>query len=349
MHKSQDAINILDLTPEEVYDKIKELGESKFRASQLLDWIYKKHIFNYDEMLNLSKKLRIKLSQELKLKLPKVVESYKSSDGSVKFLLSLRDNENIEMVLMPNEKTATLCISSQVGCARKCQFCATAQLGLTRNLETSEIVGQLLVVQKYLKYRKLSNVVFMGMGEPLDNFDNVIQALRIITHEQGLNLSSRKITVSTCGIIPNINKLAQSDVKVKLAVSLNAALDKKRDILMPVNQIYSLPELKKCLLDFRKKTAYRITFEYVLIKNFNMGIEDIIALNKFLGDQSCKLNLIAWNEVEGLDYKSPSEQDIEDFRASLDKLKCPIILRDSRGNDINAACGQLALKNKREE
>jgi len=343
--QSPIIINFLDLTPAEFYQAIQDLGQSKFRASQVLDWVYAKNVYDFQEMLNLSKSLRILLKQKFRLFLPKVVESHKSVDGSVKFLLELWDHSRIEMILMPSEKSATLCISSQVGCARKCKFCATGRLGFTRNLLTSEIVGQLLLARKYIKHRKLTNVVFMGMGEPLDNYENVVQAVRIITDEKALNLSSRKITISTCGVTPKIKLLANEDIKVKLAVSLNAVLDKKRDEIMPINKVFPLSDLKKTLLDFRHATSYRITFEYVMIKNFNMGNDDVRALLKFLGDQSCKLNLIAWNPVEGLDYEAPSKQEIEEFKSKLSNLQCPVIQRDSRGNDINGACGQLAGKN----
>jgi 23S rRNA (adenine2503-C2)-methyltransferase len=344
--QSPELINFLDLTPAEFYKAIQDLGQSKFRASQVLDWVYDKQVYDFSDMLNLSKDLRAQLKARFRLNLPQVKESYKSKDGSVKFLLELWDHSEIEMILMPSEKTATLCISSQVGCARKCKFCATGRLGLKRNLQTGEIVGQVLLAKKYIKDRKLTNVVFMGMGEPLDNYDNVVQTVRIFTDEKALNLSSRKITISTCGVIPKIKLLANEDIKVKLAVSLNAVIDSKRDEIMPINKIFPLSDLKKTLLDFRHKTSYKVTFEYVMIKNFNMGNDDVRALLKFLGDQSCKLNLIAWNPIEGLDYEAPNEKAIEEFKAKLSQLQCPIIQRDSRGNDIKGACGQLAGSSK---
>lgn len=347
--QSPEIINFADLTPEEFYKAIKELGHSKFRATQILDWVYDKEVYEFRDMTNLSKDLRESLRKHFRITIPKVVESHKSQDGSVKFLLELWDKEQIEMILMPYEKTATLCISSQVGCARRCKFCATAAMGLTRNLYTSEIVGQLLLAKKYIKDRRLTNVVFMGMGEPLDNYDNVVQAVRIITSDKALNLSPRRITISTSGVIPKIKKLVEDDIKVKLAVSLNAVFDAKRDEIMPINKIFPLSDLKKTLLDFRHATAYRVTYEYVMIKNFNMEDDDAYALLKFLGDQSCKLNLIAWNKVEGLEYESPSEREIEAFRAKLSTLQCPVLLRTSRGSDIAGACGQLAGKTDQKE
>lgn len=348
--QSQNVINVLDLTPEAITSTLVELGQSKFRATQIIDWIYNKNVYDFDEMTNLSLKLREELKSKMVLELPKVVNTRESKDGSSKLLLEMEDNNKIEMVLMPNENRVTLCISSQVGCSRKCLFCATAKLGLTRNLTTAEIIGQVLVAKKSLaEGQRISNIVFMGMGEPLDNYDNVVQSLRIMSDPKALKLSPRRLTVSTCGLIPKIVKLSKEDVKVKLAVSLNAVLNSKRDKIMPINKIFPLENLKKTLLDFRHETAYKVTFEYVMIKNFNMEVDDIKALTKFLGDQSCKLNLIAWNEVDDLDYTSPSPEDIEKFREGLSDLSCPIILRESRGNDIDAACGQLAFKTKEKE
>lgn len=341
---SQERTSLLALTPQEFEAKIIASGEKKFRAKQILDWVYVKKVYDFDEMSNLSKKFREDLKENFRLTLPKIVDKRESADGSAKFLIELYDSKKVEMVLMPHEDTATLCISSQVGCARRCQFCATAQLGLKRNLNTDEIIGEILLAKQHLDGKRLSNIVYMGMGEPLDNYDNVVQSVRIITSPQALGMSSRRITISTCGVVPKIRRLSLENIKVKLAVSLNAAINAKRDVIMPVNKKFPLQDLKKALLDFRRNTAYRITFEYVLIKNFNMGKDDIREIKKFIGDQSCKLNIIAWNEVEGLDYESPSKEDIDEFKEALSSLSCQIIQRDSRGMDIDAACGQLALK-----
>lgn len=339
--------HFLEYTPEEFSEYLISLGEKKFRAKQVNNWFYQQMQSDFDQMTNLSKQLRELLKTHIDNKLPETVSCQKSTDGTTKFLLNLQDNSKIEMVLMPAGKKNTLCVSSQVGCARQCEFCATATLGLKRNLEINEILGQIYLAKQELGSEKLTNIVFMGMGEPLDNYENMIKALTILQDDQAFSFSPRRITVSTAGVIPRIGQLATSGFKVKLAVSLNAAINSKRDILMPINKQYPLEELKGALLDFRKKTNFRITFEYVMIQNFNMGKEDIKAIKKFLGDISCKINLIAWNAVDGLDYTSPTEEEVEAFTTELHVLSAAVTLRKSRGNDIDAACGQLAAKAKR--
>ncbi len=297
-------------------------------------------------MLNISKSFRETLKENFTFVLPSIQIVQKSTDGTRKFLLSLEDDNFIEMVLIPNEKKNTLCVSSQVGCKRKCTFCATAKMGLIRNLTVSEILGQVFIAINSLKESRLTNIVFMGMGEPLDNLENVIKAIKILQHENCLNFSPRKITVSTCGVIPGIKILADSGLKIKLAVSLNSAIEKNRNSLMPVNRKYPLNELKNALLEFRRKTSFRITFEYIMMKNFNMQREDVKAIKKFAGDISCKINLIPWNPVNSLSFTSPTEKDIEYFTSKLGSLSSVITLRNSRGQDIDAACGQLAGKSK---
>jgi len=340
--------HFLDYEPQEFNQKLLELVARPFRVKQINHWLFRQLETDFSQMKNLPLSLRNLLQQQIDTSLPQIVSSQKSSDGTTKFLLQLADTSKIEMVLMPAGEKNTLCLSSQVGCARACQFCATATLGLKRNLQVAEILAQVYLAKQYLKERKLTNLVFMGMGEPLDNFSNVIKAIRILQHEDTFSFSPRRITLSTSGVIPGIQKLAASDLKVKLAVSLNAALDSKRDILMPINRQYPLAELKKSLLSFRKKTNFRITFEYVMIKNFNMYEEDIKAIKKFLGDISCKINLIAWNAVEGLPYQAPEPAEIEKFSTALQVLSAAVTQRKSRGEDIAAACGQLAAQAKKE-
>jgi 23S rRNA (adenine2503-C2)-methyltransferase len=338
------AKQVLELLPEELIQSILDLGEKKFRAKQILNWIYLKKITNFAEMTSLSETLRLKLQNQFYTTLPIIIQRSISIDGTKKYLLSLSDESKIEMVLIPNGKKNTLCISSQVGCARNCQFCATAKLGLKRNLETYEITSQVFLAIQELGEDKLTNIVFMGMGEPLDNFDNVIKAIRILQDDLCFNFSPRRITLSTSGVIPQIAKLADTGIKMKLAVSLNSAIQTKREIIMPISKTYSISELKKTLIDFRRKTSYRITFEYVMIKDFNIGNEDVKALLRFLGDISCKLNVIKWNEVDDLPYKTPSDKEIEKFINSMSVLSSAITYRKSRGADIDAACGQLAAK-----
>ena len=337
--------NVLELLPEELIQQLLDIGEKEYRAKQILNWVYNKHTTDFNEMTSLSEALRTKLYNILDITPPTIITKSISNDGTTKYLLSLQDGSNIEMVIIPNDKKNTLCISSQVGCARKCEFCATAKLGLTRNLETHEITSQVFLAIKVLGEHKLTNIVFMGMGEPLDNFDNVIKAIQIMQHDLCFNFSPRRITVSTSGVIPQITKLADTGLKLKLAVSLNSAIQSKRETLMPISKIYPLSELKKTLIDFRIKTPYRITFEYVMIKDFNLGRKDVKALLKYLGDISCKLNVIKWNKVDDLPYETPSNSEIDRFISSMNILSSAVTYRRSRGADIDAACGQLAAKN----
>lgn len=337
--------NVLDLLPEELNQCLLDIGEKEYRAKQILNWVYNKYTTDFNEMTSLSETLRNKLQSILNIAIPTIITKSSSNDGTTKYLLSLQDGSNIEMVIIPNGKKNTLCISSQVGCARKCKFCATAKLGFKRNLKTHEITSQVFLAIKELGDDKLTNIVFMGMGEPLDNFENVVKAIRILQHDLCFNFSPRRITVSTSGVIPQIAKLADTGLKLKLAVSLNSAIQSKREILMPISKIFPLPDLKKSLIDFRKKTFYRITFEYVMIKDFNIGREDVKALLKYLGDISCKLNVIKWNKVDDLPYETPTTEEIDRFINSMNVLSYAVTYRKSRGADIHAACGQLAAKN----
>jgi len=337
--------NVLDLLPDELVQHLLELGEKEYRAKQILNWIYSKHTIDFSEMTSLSETLRVKLQETYQIGIPKILNKVVSVDGTTKYLLTLQDESKIEMVIIPNGKKNTLCISSQVGCARQCEFCATAKLGFTRNLDTYEITSQVFLAIIELGEEKLTNIVFMGMGEPLDNYENVVKAIRILQHDLCFNFSPRRITVSTSGVIPQISKLADTGLKLKLAVSLNSAIQSKRELLMPISKVYPLTELKKTLIDFRKKTPYRITFEYVMIKDFNIGREDVKALLKYLGDISCKLNVIKWNKVEDLPYETPSAIEIDKFISSMNVLSSAVTFRKSRGTDIDAACGQLATKN----
>ncbi len=342
---ADDRQNILSLSKDELILFLRRISAKTYVANQIFNWIYKKFVFDFDEMLNISKDMRAILKSEFHFDLPEILTIQKSEDGTKKYLLKLKDGMFVEMVMIPNSKKKTVCISSQVGCARNCNFCATAKMGLVRNLTVSEIVAQILLVSKDLFPEKLTNIVFMGMGEPLDNYENVVQAIRFINKDETLLFSPRRITISTSGVIPGIEKLANENLNVKLAVSLNSGVNEKRNEIMPINKTYPLENLKKALLNFRKKSNFRITFEYIMISNFNMADSDIKALRRFVGDISCKVNLIPWNPVENLPYKSPSNSEIEKFRNKLLKnLNIAITLRNSRGQDIDAACGQLVAK-----
>ena len=336
--------NVLELLPEELEALLLEKGIKKYRITQLLNWVYKNLTIDLDKMSNLPSDFKKVLNECFDFELPKIIKEKSAEDRTSKYLLELADNNRVEMVIIPHIEKNTLCISSQVGCSRGCKFCATASLGLERNLQVSEIVAQVYLAKRILIDDKLTNIVFMGMGEPLDNLSNVLKAVRILQHEKCFSFSPRRITVSTCGIIPGIKKLVESGLRLKLAVSLNSAIQEKREVLMPVTKLYPLAKLKNALLSFRKETAFRITFEYVMIKDFNMGKDDIKALLKFLGDISCKLNVIKWNEVAGSSYKSPTDEEVRNFIRSMEKLSSAITYRQSRGAEIAAACGQLAAK-----
>ena len=339
--------HILELFPNE----IKKLGlfEKKYRIVQFLKWIYQDFVIDFSKMSNIPISKRNELRSLLANDLPAIDKIEESSDGTTKFLLNLNDNNKIEMVLIPNGNKNTLCVSSQVGCIRNCKFCATATMGLIRNLEAYEIVAQIFITSQHLKKqdKKLTNIVFMGMGEPLDNYNNLIKSVKILENDEFFNFSPRKITISTSGVIPRIYDLIDSGLKIKLAVSLNAAMQDKREILMPITKTYPLAELKNALVTFKKHTPYRITFEYVMIKDFNMSYKDVKAIIAYLGDISCKLNIIPWNELSFLSYKSPSENEVEAFEKKLQNLSFAVTRRRSRGQDISAACGQLAVKSAR--
>ncbi len=333
--------HILNLSPQELINYFSKQREKKYRSKQVCNWIYKKQEIDFQKMSTIPAGLQDRLDIDLNNFLPKIVKKTNSKDGTAKYLLELQDSEKIEMVLIPFKEKNTLCVSTQVGCRWNCSFCATGKMGFIRNLEVYEIISQIFLAKKELADEKLTNIVFMGMGEPLDNFDNLIKSVEIMHNEDCFRISPRRVTISTSGLIPQIERLSETGLKIKLAISLNSAIQCKREKLMPVSEIYPLSELKKSLLDFRKKTNYRLTFEYIMIKEINMGNEDSKALLKFLGDISCKLNLIAWNEVENLPYKTPSQTEIEKFMRSLKTLQSAVTFRRSRGRDIAAACGQL--------
>ncbi len=336
--------HLLDFHPLELEQYLTTLGEKNYRVKQITNWIFRNYSIDIDQMTTLPRSLREKLTDDLTFFMPEIIKEQLSRDGTRKFLLRLYDNAQIEMVLIPYKEKNTLCVSSQVGCSRECQFCATGSLGLVRNLETYEILVQILLAKRILNDKKLTNIVFMGMGEPLDNYDNLIKAVTILQHDLGFKFSPRRITLSTVGIIPKIDKLSESGLKLKLAVSLNSAIQEKREIIMPVAVKYPLKELKKSLLNFSKKNPYRITFEYVMIKDFNISREDALALRKFIGDISAKVNLIKWNQIEGYSIESPDEKEIDNFINLLLPASKAITFRKSRGTDIKAACGQLAAE-----
>jgi 23S rRNA (adenine2503-C2)-methyltransferase len=338
MKKTIEKINVKGLWIEDLEKLLGELGEKRYRSRQLALWIYAKGATSFDQMSDLSKDLREKLSEVAFIENIKLVKSQTSQkDISEKFLFELSDGEKIESVLIWEERRVTLCLSTQVGCPLGCTFCATGKMGFKRNLTTGEIVDQAVA----LGHHNITNAVLMGMGEPLLNYENTIKAVRIMNNEMGLSFPAKGITLSTAGIPSMIEKLAEEDFKIKLAISLNAPTDEKRNELMPINKKHPLSQLLKASKNYIKKRKARVTFEYVLIKDVNDSEKDALALSKLIAGISCKINLIPYNPVPDLPYDRPSEEKIKAFRDYL-YPRCPTVtLRRSKGEDILAACGQL--------
>ena len=337
---------IYSFHPDELQAQILAAGFKAFRYRQLMKWLYLRAVNDLDAMTDLPADFKQFLKENYIFTLPEIVQSLTAKDKSTKFVLKLTDGELIECVLMPEGEKNTLCISSQVGCAFGCVFCATGKLGAIRNLTVDEIIAQIIIARQFLNEEKLTNLVFMGMGEPLDNLENVISAIRILQSDFALQFSPRRMTVSTSGYVPRISELAESGIRVKLAISLNSAINDKRDEIMPINKLYNLSDLKKAILTFRKNSPWRVTLEYLMIPDFNMGEEDARALMKFAGDISCKLNLISYNKVEGFPWRSPTFKEATAFQDKLRELPIAVTIRKSRGTDISAACGQLAARHK---
>lgn len=332
--------NLLDFTLEELKAWMKENGESAFRGQQILSWIYK-GVKEFDNMKNIPKSLVQKLKENFFVGLPKIIEVYKSNiDGTEKFLLGFKDGNLIESVLMRYKHGNSICISTQVGCAMGCKFCASTIEGKVRNLTTGEILSQIMVVQDYINER-ISNVVLMGSGEPLDNYNNVIKFLEIVSAEYALNIGQRHITLSTCGIVPKIYELADKELSITLALSLHAFSNDKRKEIMPIANRYSIEEILEACRYYINKTNRRITFEYALVKDVNDGREDAKALGKLLKGMLCHVNLIPVNEIKENTYKRSSKKAIEDFSEILKNHGIEVTTRREMGSDINAACGQL--------
>ena len=317
---------------------LSELGERRYKANQLALWIYDKGVTEFDQMTDLSKSLREKLDSVAYIDAIKLRRAQTSEiDFSEKFLFELEDGERIETVLMLEKDRITVCVSTQVGCPLGCTFCATGKMGFKRHLTPGEIVDQIVA----LKDRRATHVVLMGMGEPFLNYDNTIKALKIINSELGLSFAAKRITVSTAGIPDGIRKLAGLTSKIKLAISLNAPTDEKRNELMPINKKYPLKTLLEAVKYYTEKTKRKITFEYVLIKDFNDSQNDALELSKLVRGIPCKINLIPYNSVPDLPFEKPSEEKIVAFRDYLSP-RCPTVtLRRSKGEDIQGACGQL--------
>ena len=337
-----------DITQVPAKELKEKLGiKQDYRIKQIFDWLWKKDNDSFDDFTNLPKELREKLKERYYIPKLDITEIKEASDGTRKIAFTLTDNKIIEGVLIPAGNRVTACISSQVGCNVGCKFCATGKMGFFRNLSTGEIVFQVKKLNKLSEEfygHKLTNIVFMGMGEPLLNYNNVLRASEIITTPEGIGMSPRRITLSTVGITDKIIQLAKDKVKFNLAVSLHSANEIIRTNLIPVNKTHNLKKLQRAIFFFHKQTGNRITIEYLLMKNVNDSIEDAKELAGFCKAFPCKINLIEYNPVEGIPYQKPDNIKIEAFKALLESKNLIVNIRRSRGKDIDAACGQLATK-----
>jgi 23S rRNA (adenine2503-C2)-methyltransferase len=338
--------SFFDLTQPELKDLLKEKGLSPFGATQIFDWVYKKWVFDPAEWTNVSKGAREFLSENYDLNLLKIVWNGLSKDGTRKFLVKMNDGQTVETVAIPARERLTLCVSSQVGCAVGCTFCHTATQGLKRHLKPGEVVGQYIAVQDWLNKNvgpeeKLTNIVYMGQGEPLHNYENMKKATQIFMQENGLNLGQRRITLSTSGLVPAIEKLAVDFPPVNLAISLHSARNDVRTELMPINKVYDLERLFTAIKQIPLKAHRRITYEYLLADGMNDTMEDVNALAALLNPRESKINLIPFNEYPGSKYKRPSETKIMWFLDQMIKKGFTCTIRTTKGTDILAACGQL--------
>ena len=321
-------------------------GWPRFRGEQIWRWVHDKGARSFDDMTNLGRETRARLAETAMIGGLEIAEVQTSQDGTRKLRLVTRDGESIESVVIPDGEKTTQCISSQVGCAVDCQFCATAKLGLRRNLDAGEIVDQVYLAQRLLAEvepgRRISNLVYMGMGEPLHNYDNLVRSLRILTHDKGVGFSQRRITVSTSGLVPKLERLGGEDVRPNLAVSLNAPNDAVRDAIMPINRKWNIAKLLGALRAYPLEQRRRITFEYVLLAGVNDSLADAAQLARLLRGIKCKVNLIPYNPHPEAPYTRPSPAAVAAFQAECKRLGLPTYLRTPRGDDIDAACGQLA-------
>jgi 23S rRNA (adenine2503-C2)-methyltransferase len=323
-------------------------GHPRFHARQVFAWIYKKGVTDFEQMTDLSRQLRSDLAAHFRIGTPTLVTKETSTDGTVKFLLALDDHAHIESVFIPDTPSQTFCISTQVGCAMKCGFCLTGKMGLVRNLTAGEIAGQVRVLAGELGLRESKfNIVLMGMGEPLHNYDNTMKALRLLADERGLAVSPRRVTLSTVGVLPALERLATEPLMPNLAISLHATTEDQRDALVPVNRKYGLQDILDAARKFPAGRRHRITFEYVLLGGVNDTVDDARRLVRLLGQIRCKVNLIPLNEAAGIHYERPSDQRVNAFAKILADAGLTVSVRKSRGRDIRAACGQLIVEGTR--
>lgn len=346
--------NLYSLTFDDLKEFCASIGEKPYRATQIMKWLYHKGVREIDEMTDVSKKTRERLKELATLDLPEVIMDNLSEDGTRKWLVRLDSGNSIEMVYIPEDDRGTLCVSSQVGCALDCSFCATGKQGFNRNLSVDEIVGQLMIAKLLLNDfeeidnftpRKVTNIVFMGMGEPLLNYRNVVSAMRIMLDDYGFGLSKRRVTLSTSGVVPALYRLKE-DIDVALAISLHAPYNTLRDELVPINEKYPIEELLDACRNYIDGTNKKITWEYVMLKGINDREEDAHALARLIRNIPGKVNLIPFNPFDGVDYQTSARKQIDHFRSTLMGYGIVVMTRKTRGDDVDAACGQLAGKVK---
>ena len=340
--------NIKEYNLDELKQELISLGEKGYRAEQIFNWLYVEKVKSFDDMTNLSLELREKLKQNYTMCNFEILSKQESSDGTKKYLFDVLDGNAIETVLMQYHHGKTICVSSQIGCKMGCKFCASTGIAFVRGLTSGEIVEQILAVEQDIG-EHISNIVFMGIGEPFDNYDNVMHAIRIINNQKGLNIGARHISVSTSGLVPRIYDFANEDLQCTLSISLHATDNTKRSAMMPVNNLYSIEELMEACKYYIAKTNKRISFEYALAKDNNDNLEDAKALVNLLKEMLCHVNLIPINKIENGKFTKSSNDNIIKFRDYLNDHGIVATIRRELGSDIDAACGQLRRKNLKEE
>jgi len=339
-----EKINIKNLSKTELETALKNTGEQGYRAKQIFRWLYKTGVRSFDDMTDLPEALRHKLKIKFHITHPALLDQKRSAlDGTTKYLLKLEDASTIETVFLPDEKRNTICLSTQVGCKFSCSFCASAPFGFVRNLTASEILDEVLFVKEKNPTAPITNLVFMGIGEPFDNYDNVMKAIRTLNDPDAFNIGARKITVSTCGLIPGIKKFEKERLQIELSVSLHSADDAARSKFVPVNKRYPLKELMDACREYTAATNRVITFEYILIQGANCSQDDALKLARLLKGMKCKVNTIAYNKIRIKGYAEPLSKDVKTFVKILKDHGINVTHRVSRGEDIDAGCGQLRI------
>jgi 23S rRNA (adenine2503-C2)-methyltransferase len=345
LKRSSEKIDLKNLSPSELNEFLESFGKERYRSIQILRWLYQKGVQSLDEMTNLSKRFRDELSQVIFISNLLLLHVELAKDGTKKFLFQLEDGNRIESVLIPDKTRLTLCLSTQVGCALGCRFCLTGKIGWKRDLTTSEILNQILAVRKTLPEKKsITNIVLMGMGEPLANYDNTLRAIHLMHHPDAFKFSSRRITLSTVGLLPELERLAREKISFRLAISLNASDEETRSQLMPANRRYPLKKVLTLCKNFPLRPGTRITFEYLMVEGVNDFPQDAKKLLSLLKGIPSKVNLIPLNEAPEIPFKRPSDKKVKRFQEILMKGGLTAIVRRSKGTEISAACGQLQAK-----